>query len=141
MSEKNKEIARLFINGLNQGNLNIFDELVAPNFVDRTTLPGADSTRKGWKEAYEKREMNPFPDLHFHIEEQIAEGDLVVTLSKGHGTHQGEFMGIPATGKEVTGINITIFRITDGKIIERWTAFDSLSFLAQLGGLTHLGNS
>jgi predicted ester cyclase len=74
-----------------------------------------------------------FPDLHLHIEDEIAEGDLLTTRWAGHGTHQGELMGIPATGKEVTVGGINISRIADGKIMERWEEFDMMGMMVQLG--------
>lgn len=104
-------------------------------------MPGAEPTREGWKQTLAAIELDPFPDLRFYIEDQIAEGDRIVTRSTGRGTHQGEFTGIPATGKEVSASNITIFRIADGKIIERWTVFDGLGIMAQLGAMSPPGES
>jgi predicted ester cyclase len=74
-----------------------------------------------------------FPDVHVHIEDEIAEGDWVVTRMKAHGTHQGELMGIPATGKEVTDSVIHVARIVDGKIVERWEQADLMGMMQQLG--------
>lgn len=132
--EQIKELVRRFVAGLNEGNLDIFDELLAPDFVDHTPLPGVSPTREGWKGAF-PTERAAFPDLHFHIKDLIADGDRVVVRSKGVGTHQGQFMSIPATGKEVNVDNITIFRIADGQIIARWTVFDALGMMVQLGAL------
>jgi len=140
MSEENKQIASRFIDEFNKGNMAIFDELLAADFVDLTPLPGADSTREGWKQA-SQMEFTAFPDLRMELQEQIAEGDLVVNLLGGSGTHQGDFMGIPATGKEVTAGNITIFRISGGKIIERRTVLDALGLMAQLGVVSPPGGS
>ena len=74
-----------------------------------------------------------FPDFHLQIEEQIAEDDRVVNRMVGSATHSDEFMGVPATGKEVSADNVTIFRIAGGKIIERWTVFDAMGMMVQLG--------
>ena len=76
-----------------------------------------------------------FPDIHFHLEHEIAEGDLVTTRFTGHGTHQGELMGIPATGKEVTFSGIVILRFSNGKIVERWEEFDMMGMMMQLGAI------
>jgi predicted ester cyclase len=74
-----------------------------------------------------------FPDLHGTIEDQIAEGDKVVMRMTYRGTHQGELMGIPATGKPVTMTFISINRIAEGKIAEGWVNFDALGMMQQLG--------
>ena len=136
MSEENKELARRFIERFNQKDQDVFDELLAPDFVDLTPAPGAEPTREGWKQNVSMGEWLAIPDLHFEIEEQIAEGDRVVNRLVARGTHKGEFLGIPATGKEVTGDNVTIFRIAGGKIIERWTIFDALGLMMQLGAFS-----
>ena len=133
MSEENKKLARRFIERFSQQDLDVFDELLAPDFVDLTPAPGAEPTREGWKQNVSMGEWTAMPDLHFEIVEQIAEGDRVVNRLAVRGTHTGEFMGIPATGKEVTADNVTIFRIAGGKIIERWTIFDALGVMMQLG--------
>ncbi len=74
-----------------------------------------------------------FPDLHNTIEDMVAEGDKVVTRYTMHGTHKGNFMGTPATGKEVTVTGITISRIKDGKIVEEWEEDDILGLASKIG--------
>ena len=74
-----------------------------------------------------------FPDMHLHIEDEIAEGDKITIRFTGHGTHRGELMGIPATGKEVNFAGISIARIAGGKIMERWEEFDMMGMMVQLG--------
>jgi steroid delta-isomerase-like uncharacterized protein len=76
-----------------------------------------------------------FPDFHRSMEDIIAEGDKVVARYTATGTHQGEFMGIPATGKRVTFGWITIYRIAAGKVAEEWLLFDQLSLLRQIGAM------
>ena len=76
-----------------------------------------------------------FPDVHYTVEDQIAEGDKVVVRYRFRGTHLGAFQGMPPTGKQVTYTGILIYRIVDGKIAEQWTEFDLLGFLRQLGVL------
>lgn len=131
-TEQNKELVRRFVAGLNRRNLDVFDELLAGEFVDHNPVPGVPPTREGWKSAYP---MEPFPDLQIHIEDLIAEGDRVAVRSTVTGTHQGEFMSAPATGKEVSTLNITIFAIDNGKIIEKWTVFDALGMMVQVGAI------
>lgn len=132
--EQNKELVRSFVDGLNQGDLDVFDELLAPHFVDHTPFPGVPPTREGWKGAF-PMEREAFPDMQIHIEDQIAEDGYVVVRAKITGTQQGEFMSVPPTGKEVTIPNITIFGVDNGKIVERWTLFDALGMMAQLGAV------
>ena len=132
MSAENKAIVRRLIEGFNRGDLDVFDELAAPDLVNHSAPPGIPPTREGWKQGAAMF-RTAFPDLHIHIEAEIAEGDLVTTRFTGHGTHQGELMGIPATGKEVTVSGINIARIAGGKIMERWEEFDMMGMMVQLG--------
>jgi len=74
-----------------------------------------------------------YPDTHFTVEDQVAEGDKVATRWTATGTHRGELMGIAPTGKRVTVTGIAITRVTNGKIVETWNNFDALGQLQQLG--------
>ena len=76
-----------------------------------------------------------FPAIHFHLEHEVAEGDLVVTRFTGHGTHEGELMGIPPTGNEVSMSGTVTLRFADGKIVERWENFDMFGLMVQLGAI------
>lgn len=77
--------------------------------------------------------LERFPDFHLVIEEQIAEGDKVVTRVTFHGTHRGEYRGIPATGRSVSYGGVAIDRIQDGKVVEGWHQADDWALLRQLG--------
>jgi steroid delta-isomerase-like uncharacterized protein len=133
MSAENKAIIRQLIEeGINQGDLDVFDELVAPDFVSHSAPPDVPPTRKGWKQLVTMFRA-ALPDLQIHIDDEIAEGDRITTRFMVHGTHQGELMGIPATGKEVTISGIMISRIVGGKIKERWEESDMMGMLVQLG--------
>jgi steroid delta-isomerase-like uncharacterized protein len=78
---------------------------------------------------------NAFPDVQLSIEDQVAEGDKVVTRWIGRGTHQGELMGVAPTGNQVRVDGMTISRIEDGKIIEEWEIYDALGMMQQLGAI------
>ena len=133
MSAENKAIMRRLMEGvMNHGNMDLFDELVSPDFVNHSAPPGAPPTREGWKQGFAMLRA-AFPDAHLHIEQTIAEGDLVMNRFTVHATHQGELMGIPATGKEVTVGGINIARIADGKVMERWEELDMMGLMVQLG--------
>lgn len=79
-----------------------------------------------------------FPDLKFTIEDQIAEGDRVVSRVTTEGTHKGEFQGVAPTGKKVRSSVIAINRIVDNKIAERWTELDSFGIMQQIGAIPEL---
>ena len=74
-----------------------------------------------------------FPDVVFKVEDQVAEGDKVVTRWRARGTNTGDFNGMPATGKAITLPGITIQRLEDGKIAEAWVQYDQLRLMQQLG--------
>jgi steroid delta-isomerase-like uncharacterized protein len=133
MSTKNKAIVRrLFQEALDGGNVDIIDELVSPEFVDHSAAPGAPNTREAWKQGMADLRA-AFPDSELSIEQEIAEDDLVTTRFTARGTHQGELMGIPATGKKVTVSGIQIARVAGGKIVERWEQVDTMGMMVQLG--------
>ena len=130
-TEQNKANDRRIIEGLNQGNVNVFDELMVLNFVDHdasTTMQGLEAFKQ-FVSAY----LTAFPDLHFTIEDQIAEEDKTTLRYTARGTHRGELMGIPPTGKQVTVTGIFITRWANGKAEESWLNFDALGMLQQLG--------
>jgi steroid delta-isomerase-like uncharacterized protein len=135
MSEENKRIARRVAEeGFSKGNVDVIDELVAEDIVnkDPSVPPEIPPGREGIK-ILAQGYVNAFPDMNFKIEDQIAEGDQVVSVWSASGTHQGELMGIPATGKQTRTSGITIDRIKDGKIVETMTHWDNLGLLQQLG--------
>ncbi len=131
-SQENKALVRRFVEEVQcQHNLAALDELCSPDFVDHsgtTNLPGVEGTRRFFTMMFAA-----FPDMHFTIRQQIAEGDKVLTYKTFHGTHLGTFMGIPATGRAVTIDVMDILTVTDGKITEHWTVSDMLGMLQQLG--------
>lgn len=128
----NKEVSRRdFEEGLNQGNLEIYDEIIAPEAVLHTAS-GDIIGLEGIK-AFVSMYLIAFPDLHFTIEDMVAEGDLVVIRWGTTGTHQGELMGIPATGVSTVGTGVSIQRISDGQIQESWLFGDDLGTMQQLG--------
>ena len=130
----NKAIVRRYYEEVyNRKNPGVIDELIADDYT--AYLPGAGEPlrgRAGRKQA-NMLHLVAFPDLHLTIEDEIAEGDKVVQRLTMRGTHHGEFMGTPATGKQVRYTGIHISRIAGGKIVEQWAEFDALVILQQLG--------
>jgi steroid delta-isomerase-like uncharacterized protein len=133
-TEANKATARRFIDEVvNRGNVAVIDELAGPNYVDHTAAPGMPPTAEGQK-AFITMFRAAFPDLHYTIEDTVAEGDRLVQRNTAHGTMKGDFMGMPASGKEATWSEIHIVRFdADGKAVEHWGVVDQLGMLAQLG--------
>jgi steroid delta-isomerase-like uncharacterized protein len=137
MSQQNKSLVRrIFEEGFNQGRLAIADEIFAPDFVDHSSAPGLPATGP---ESFRQTAImfrSAFPDVRATIDDLIAEGDKVVVRSTWHGSHQGDFFGIPPTGKDFTLTAIDIVRVVDGKVVEHWGNEDDLGMLAQLGIVT-----
>ena len=132
-AEENKAIVQRAVEAFNQGDSDAVDELFAADYVDhdpsRAGLPpGPEGVKQAWG-AFRAA----FPDLQGTIEDMIAEGDKVVVRGAVRGTHRGELMGIPATGKQVTVTLIDINRIEGGKLAERWAETDMLDMMQQLG--------
>jgi steroid delta-isomerase-like uncharacterized protein len=141
MSEENKRISRRIPEEVfGKGNLDVIDELVADDFVNHDPsvppeVPGGSEGLKTFVQVY----RTAFPDLKIKVEDQVAEGDQVVTRWSASGTQKGELMGIPATGKQGAVTGITIDRIKNGRIVESWNNWDTLGLLQQLGVVPEVG--
>ncbi|MDP6129892.1 MAG: ester cyclase [Dehalococcoidia bacterium] len=133
MSEANKTLFTRFIGEvLNDKNVNAVDELMAANYIDHNPAPGVPSGTEGMKQLMSMF-FSAFPDLHATIDVLVAEGDLVVGRMTNTGTHTGDFMGIPATGKKVSFTETHIVRIADGKAVEHWGNQDDMGMMQPLG--------
>ena len=134
-TEANKTLVRRLVEeGINESNEALFLDLLSPEVVIHNAGPGAPSGRAGWN-VYRKLFRAAFPDGRWAIADIVAEGDLVAARASFSGTHQGEFLGIPPTGRQVTVSAIYICRLVDGKIVERWANSDELGMLRQLGAI------
>lgn len=102
------------------------------SFIEHEELPGFPSTRDG-AVLFLTALRAAFPNLHMHIREMIAEGDKVSVLLTMSGTHQGDFLGIAATGKQIKVPVSDLMRIADGKIAEHWGVTDNGAMMEQLG--------
>ncbi len=136
-TEENKALVRRFVEEVqSHHNLDLADELFDPNGVNHTRVVPGLPPGLGFLDEFKMlfgMMLSAFPDIHAEIHSQVAEGDLVVTHKTFHGTHQAEFMGIPATGKHIEYELIDIIRVTNGKIAEHWAVADQMSLLQQLG--------
>jgi steroid delta-isomerase-like uncharacterized protein len=137
MFERKKDIPRrLLEEAFNAGHLDVVDELVAENAVDHDPQnPNAGVRGPEGVRTMLGTYRAAFPDLHLEIQEQLSDGDYVVTRWRSSGTHQGDLFGIPATGRHGTVTGITIDRIANGKIAESWTNWDTLGLLQQVGAI------
>lgn len=135
MSEEHKAVVRDYIDDVmnrGQGDLSRFDRYVHADAVLHNAYPVQGSTVDVWKERV-RLFAAAFSDIHITVEDQVVEGDKVVTRTIFRGTHSGTFQGIPATGIRIAADEIQIARIRDGKIAERWSVHDHISILKQLG--------
>ena len=139
--EKNKAIIRKFIDAYNKRNLDVFDEIVAPDYYDQTF---GQRGREPFKQLFASAFVT-FPDWHEAIEDMIAEGDQVWVRVKATGTNTGEWnlfgVTIPPTGKKVSYRMVFNWRIVNGKMVEGGEVDDNLPFLKDLGFIkyTELG--
>jgi predicted ester cyclase len=138
MSEENKALVRRRFAELDKGNDHIVDELVAIDYIDHNPpLPDMAPGREGVKQANALL-RSAFPDARHTIEDQIAEGDKVVTRITARATFQGAILGIPPNGKLITIEGISIHRIAGGQFVEHWAVGDNLSLYQQLGAIPPL---
>jgi steroid delta-isomerase-like uncharacterized protein len=134
-TESNKAVARRFLEEvINQNRMDRADDLVLENFVDLDPLPGQRQGREGLKEVLGMMRA-AFPDMHWVAEEMVAEGDTVVTRFTWTGTHRGEFLGVPATGRSVVVKGVVMDQLADGKMSKSRILMDSLGMMQQLGAV------
>jgi serine phosphatase RsbU (regulator of sigma subunit)/ketosteroid isomerase-like protein len=125
--EKNKALVRRFLEAQAKGNLNVIDEVLTPHFVDHDRLPGQAPDREGYKRAIAEYHA-AFSNVRFLVEDQLAEGEKVVTHFIVRATHdRRELMGVAPTGREVTYKAMAIHRIVGGKIVEEWAEGSNIS--------------
>jgi len=131
-TEQNKALVRrIFEEGFNQNKPGVFDELIAPNYVNYD-FPMPAPGLEGFK-MVAGLFLTAFPDLHQTVEDELAEGDKVITRGYLTGTHKGDFQGIPPTGKQIKMKYIDIWRIANGKGVENWVQLDMMGMMQQLG--------
>jgi predicted ester cyclase len=142
MSEGNKATVRRLVEEVqNRHRLECIEEFFDLNFINHLEA----SEQSSAFNAVERAKIvfgqlfTAFPDLHATIQDQVAEGDKVVTRKIFRGTHQGEFMGVAPTGRQIEFAVIDILRLENGKIVEHWAVQDRLALMQQLGLLAVAG--
>lgn len=134
-TEDNKAIVRGFVDEvLNKHDSSAIDRILAEDFVNHTPQPGVPPTRDGTK-GFFSRFFTAFPDLQASIKDQVAEGSRVMTYINLQGTHKGDFMGVPGTGRHIEFNEVLITHIANGKITAYWVVFDRLSLMQQIGAI------
>ena len=131
MSDENKAIAREFLRMLELGDPGIADEIVSSDYYNHDA-PDPSISFEGIK-PFVTSFKNAFPNAQVKIEFQVTEGDKVVSRYTWSGTHQGDFLGTPATGKRASWTATATFRITNGKISEAWLNWDQWGLMQQMG--------
>jgi steroid delta-isomerase-like uncharacterized protein len=132
-AESNKTVVKDFIDGLfTKGDLGAVDTYLAEDFINHDPPFGVTPDREGMRTAGRLMRAG-CPDWHSELHALIAEDDIVVERFTAGGTHRGEVMGVPPTGRTVSLPGINNFRLRDGVIVERWGLLDELGFLRQLG--------
>jgi steroid delta-isomerase-like uncharacterized protein len=129
-----KQLVRGFIEAVwNEGRLDRIEEFVDPGFLDHeSTFPFSVRGREGVQRVLVFF-RTAFPDVHWNVEDVVAEGPKVVVRFTARGTHRGSIVGFPGTGRRITVTGLVIFRIESGRIAESWTHWDTLGLLQQLG--------
>ena len=131
----NKSVIRSFIEDvLNQGRLERADDIVIEDFVEFDPLPGQSQGKEGLKEVI-RQLRSAFPDIHWTVDEMLAEDDKVFTRFTWSGTHQGAFLGVPATGRRITVKGMVIDRLVAGRMADSRILMDTLGMMQQLGAL------
>lgn len=131
--ETNKAIVANFNKKfIETGDMDVFHQTVAPDFVNRTPQLGQSAGPESSAHFFNDVLRPAFPDLEVTIHDQVAENDKVVTRKSYRGTHHGDFLGIPATGRTVEWGVIDIIRLRDGRYIEHWAVADMAGLRAQL---------
>ena len=130
--DESKALVRRFYEEIDKGNIDAMDQFVAENYIDHNPAPFVAATGlEGLKESFKIFEKAT-PGYHI-IEDQIAEGDKVVTRLTSIGKHDGDLPGAPRTGNDMKMTSITIHRIENGKLAEKWSEKDMIALLTQLG--------
>jgi steroid delta-isomerase-like uncharacterized protein len=118
-----------------EGDLDVFEEIIADSYVNHSIpVPGIPGTKDGFRELV-RATRTAFPDVAVHVDDMVAERDMVVFHDHVRATSTGEFFGVPPSGGVIEWTEMHWLRVADGRIVEHWTNFDQLGILRQLGAL------
>ena len=136
MTDQNKDLARRFYDEVvSAGKVEAIDELCAQDFVDHEEgLPGTPDGIEGVR-AFVGIMRGAFPDLKASVEDVLEDGDKLAVRVRFTGTHDGDFAGIPASGRKIDMVTIDIVRVVDGKAVEHWGVTDNMALMQQIGAV------
>jgi len=133
-TEENKAIVRRFAEEiLNDKKFDRADQILVQDYIDHAAIPGQGPGLEEAKRTKWAMWVAAVPELRVRTDDLFAEGDRVAVRWTAEGTHQGELMGVPPTGKQFQFTGLSIFRIDEGKIAEQWEGWDKLDLMRQLG--------
>jgi steroid delta-isomerase-like uncharacterized protein len=134
--QENKAVIERLLDAWNSADFDAMEDAFAPEYVNHNPppMPGFGGDRDGQLKAM-RYFRQAFPDARAELVNLLAEDDKVVVHDRIRGTHQGEFIGVPPTGREATAEFIHIFRVADGRIVERWGILDAMGLMRQLGAV------
>jgi steroid delta-isomerase-like uncharacterized protein len=134
MPDDAKSLLRRFYEEVSAGNLAVIDELIADDFIEHEEFPGIEANKQGVKQFFAML-RTAFPDLRMEPHEMLADGDLVSCRGTFTGTQQGEFMGVPPSGRPIDVNAIDMLRVRDGQFVEHWGVMDAMTMMQQLGAI------
>lgn len=138
-NEENKKTARKFFELFQKGDVKGVEALWGNGY--KLHFPGSPNTLSPEQSKKNLQEyIEAFPDKVFNIEDQVAEGDTVVTRFTVKGTHKGSFQGVAPTGKKLNSSGIAVHRISNGKIVEEWANFDQMGMMQQIGAIPEMAH-
>jgi steroid delta-isomerase-like uncharacterized protein len=132
MSEAHKALVRRFYDEINAGRIEIVDELISEDIVEHDRFPGLEPNRNGVRQLFAMMHQ-AFEGFRLEVEDVFTDGDTVIARGLMTGTHNGEFMGIAPTGKNVAVPFADFVRIKDGRCVEHWGVTDTGIMMQQLG--------
>ena len=135
VGQNKRLVRRLYDEFFFKWNFAVIDDLISPDFIGHEMPPGMPRGPEGIRQFYGRIRAG-LPDVQLSVEDLIGEKDKVVVRWRARGTHRGEVLGIPATGKAVSLTGIAIYRVSKGKIVERWAEVDLLGLTEQLRATT-----
>jgi predicted ester cyclase len=140
-TEDNKALVRSWLAGVDTADPAVIEKFLPDAYADHNPppFPGLSPGIEGARQAFAYA-LTAFSDFRHEIKAQYADGDVVISRIVGYGTHTGDFLGVPPTGKEVSMEGIAIHRVADGRLVEHWGTVDALGLLQQLGAIPGPGH-
>jgi steroid delta-isomerase-like uncharacterized protein len=133
MTDYKRIAERWFEEVLSEGKMEVIDELCSPDHVEHNPLPGTDPVGLAGIREGVTRVRAAFPDIEVTVEDIVVEGDQLAARTTLRGTHEGEFFGVPATGKRIEVSRYDFVRFEDGLAVEHWGTIDSAALMEQIG--------